>query len=400
MQAIETQQDPKAKKNRFISVVDGRNRKVRGLWVRNGAFYQQMWVKAEKSPRRVRLKATTLEAAKKEMASLTKMRDDGDLPSRGAKPFFDDYAREYIVFLKAAAAKQGRAGTFHKSPATIHKEECNLDAWIKHIGHVRIDQITRPMLGSFIEKRLGDGINPRTVNLDIIIVRNVFKRAVEAGYLRTMPTAGIKPLRWTPPRREMLRPADIERLFTATAKAGRNGAQLNDFLRFLAFSGAREQDALQMKWESIDLDREQLRIHMSKNRKTMTLDFNPALKALLVEMHARRAPDSEFLFPSPRRGAGDMPIANFRAAFNTARTEAKLPAIGFHDLRHYFASICVMNGTDFMTVASWLGHKDGGVLVGKVYGHLLDEHKRRAAQRLVFAPSIVAPAGRARTKSN
>ena len=42
---------------------------------------------------------------------------------------------------------------------------------------------------------------------------------------------------------------------------------------------------------------------------------------------------------------------------------------GFHDLRHHFASICVMAGIDFMTVAAWLGHKDGGILVGKVYGH-------------------------------
>lgn len=35
-----------------------------------------------------------------------------------------------------------------------------------------------------------------------------------------------------------------------------------------------------------------------------------------------------------------------------------------------------------MTIAEWLGHSDGGVLVGKVYGHLADEHKRRMAENL------------------
>src|ERR1035441_3644261 len=34
---------------------------------------------------------------------------------------------------------------------------------------------------------------------------------------------------------------------------------------------------------------------------------------------------------------------------------------------------CVMSGIDFMTIAKWVGHKDGGVLVGKVHGHLSSE---------------------------
>jgi site-specific recombinase XerD len=53
------------------------------------------------------------------------------------------------------------------------------------------------------------------------------------------------------------------------------------------------------------------------------------------------------------------------------RKAAGLSWLGFHDLRHYFCSMCVMAGIDFMTIASWLGHKDGGILVAKVYGHLL-----------------------------
>jgi integrase len=66
------------------------------------------------------------------------------------------------------------------------------------------------------------------------------------------------------------------------------------------------------------------------------------------------------------------------------RKKAGLPKFGFHDLRHFFASQCVMAGLDFMTIASWLGHSDGGILVGKVYGHLADTHKKAAAQKLSF----------------
>jgi len=35
-----------------------------------------------------------------------------------------------------------------------------------------------------------------------------------------------------------------------------------------------------------------------------------------------------------------------------------------------------------MTIATWLGHQDGGILVGKTYGHLNDEHQREAASKL------------------
>ena len=48
-----------------------------------------------------------------------------------------------------------------------------------------------------------------------------------------------------------------------------------------------------------------------------------------------------------------------------------------------------MAGIDFLTIAAWLGHKDGGILVGKVYGHLLDEHRSNAAKQVHFGLSVV-----------
>ena len=81
-------------------------------------------------------------------------------------------------------------------------------------------------------------------------------------------------------------------------------------------------------------------------------------------------------------GSGTLPPKVCGKSFKLVRLKAGLPHIGFHDFRHFFASQCVMAGIDFMTVAHWLGHSDGGVLVGKVYGHLADAHKRRMADGL------------------
>jgi integrase len=114
------------------------------------------------------------------------------------------------------------------------------------------------------------------------------------------------------------------------------------------------------------------------------VDFNPELEAHLLEMRARRAPDSEWIFPSPQRGVKDLRAKTFRESLRAVRTLAALPTVGFHDMRHFFVSSCVMSGIDFMTVSTWVGHRDGGILIGKVYGHLVDTHRQKAAKSVNF----------------
>jgi integrase len=225
-------------------------------------------------------------------------------------------------------------------------------------------------------------------------LRNVLKAAIDDGYLRDLPRMKMldEP---PPPKRKLVTPAEFERLLKATRNAcEKNGGQLVDYLRFLAFGGAREKEALRIKWEDVDFERERVTIGadgLSKNREVRTIEFNPQLGALLHAMHARRAPDCSWLFPSPQRGSRDQHAKSFRESLKIARTAAGLEWVGFHDLRHYFCSVCVMAGIDFMTIAAWLGHKDGGILVGKVYGHLLDEHRSKAAKQVHFGLAVVPP---------
>lgn len=51
-----------------------------------------------------------------------------------------------------------------------------------------------------------------------------------------------------------------------------------------------------------------------------------------------------------------------------------------------------MAGLDFMTIATWLGRKDGGILVGKIYGHRLDDHRKQAARKVRFDLALVEAA--------
>jgi integrase len=259
------------------------------------------------------------------------------------------------------------------------------------MGETRLDRITKAQINALRANRQAAGISGRTVNLDVIALRNVLKMAVDDGWLKFLPTENLRPLKWTAKKRGLVTAAEIERLCAAAKENSKNGQQLADYLWLMAYTGARRNEALRLRWADVDFDRGQLTVGadgLAKNHQHRVVDFNSTLEAHLRDMHARRAPDSQWLFPSPQRGERDIHAQSFMESLRIARNASGITSFGFHDCRHFFISYCVMAGIDFMTIARWVGHADGGVLIGKVYGHLSNEHSKQQAQRLNFGPTI------------
>ena len=106
---------------------------------------------------------------------------------------------------------------------------------------------------------------------------------------------------------------------------------------------------------------------------------------LILRIHIRTFGDKEF---SDFRVTVDSRMIQRSQSNRTLRIDIRTSSqvlfdgFGYHDCRHYFISHAVMSGIDYMTIARWVGHKDGGVLIGRVYGHLNDEHAKRQAKRL------------------
>jgi integrase len=110
-------------------------------------------------------------------------------------------------------------------------------------------------------------------------------------------------------------------------------------------------------------------------------------------------PDARTLFERMRSERADEPLdANvFRVgecqkALDRACKRVGAERVTHHDLRHLFATRCIESGVDIPTVSRWLGHKDGGALAMKTYGHLRREHSIAQAQRVTFAPVSVKAA--------
>jgi len=363
----------------FAKVLDGRKQPIRGLWIRNGRYYARLSIEDStnglKTVRRVPLvnnegsAVETRAQAKAELARLRTQRTDDALPVLGLTPTFADYADTYLATVKAGKEKKA---------STIAKEETIIGLWKKHLGGIRLDKIRPLHVASMMTKRLTAGTGKRTVKLDIIVLRNVLKQARDVDEIiheLPVPPGINRKLKSETPRRELFTPEELEQLC----------------------SGERRNEALALRWADVDFKGEKLTIERqaggaggadetTKNKKGRTADFTPALKKHLLEIRIRRDPESQWLFPSPQRGDKDIHAMSFRESLELARKHAKMRKIGFHDLRHHFISYCVMSGIDYMTIAQWVGHSDGGILIGKVYGHLAETHTKEQAQRVVFAP--------------
>ncbi len=380
----------------YTKVFDARKRRVRGLWSRNGAYYAQLTIvdpaTGKKAVRRARLEDSegnpvqTVAEAIKVMNRLKVKRDDNSLTLEPKRtPTFEEYATSYQAYF--AQVKDA------KRPATIQNEKTCIRRLNEYLGHVRHRQINKALVSGYIAKRQSKNVSARTVNLELVVLRNVLRKAIDDGFLNELPIAGMKWLKHPPEKRRLVSHAEIEKICaTAIREAPVTGQMLADFIKLMAYSGGRWSETLRLCWRDVDFERKQLTFGadgLSKNGEARAVDFNSKLEEHLRDMCNRHAPDSAFLFPSPRRGARDEGTHTLNMVLRKVRTEAKMPDFTCHLCRHFFISFGVMSGIDYMTIARWVGHKDGGVLIGKVYGHLSNEHAQRQAQRLVFSPAVV-----------
>jgi integrase len=99
--------------------------------------------------------------------------------------------------------------------------------------------------------------------------------------------------------------------------------------------------------------------------------INPAMH----ELCARLLDDRRELRDTKRRGKGYLlKLTECRQALANACAKTGVPKIGHHDLRHLFSARAIEAQIPIPTVARWLGHKDGGVLLMRTYSHPLDAH--------------------------
>jgi integrase len=230
-------------------------------------------------------------------------------------------------------------------------------------------------------------MHPSRFNNTVASMRHIFDLAIDHGIIHDNPAAEVEKLRVTSKKLVLPSKEKFEELVKSMDEAGgAYSTDCADLVRFLAYSGCRLTEAAHVHWQDVDGAKNQIWIHGrpdsgTKNLESRAVPIIPQMRQLLDKLTLRDKDPR-----SPRRHGGDyvLNVTECTRALQAACDKVEITRISHHDLRHLFATRCIESGIDIPTVARWLGHKDGGALAMKTYGHLRDEHSQAMAARVSF----------------
>jgi len=229
----------------------------------------------------------------------------------------------------------------------------------------------------------GKTASPSAFNNTAGTLRLVLDIAVEAGARYDNPAIHIKRKKV----RQKLLQLPSQKHFIELVTTIRNGdggwaERCADLVEFLAYGGCRKGEAARVNGRDCDFDKGEITVlgdpaTGTKNWEIRRIPMIPDMLRLLKRLKRERGAE-EFL------GKPVMLVHECQGAIDTACKKLNIPRFTHHDLRHLFATRCIESGVDIPTVSRWLGHKDGGALAMKVYGHLRDSHSTAMAQKVRF----------------
>jgi integrase len=217
-------------------------------------------------------------------------------------------------------------------------------------------------------------------------LRHVFRLAVESGIIYSDPTGKIERMKIR--QKRLMLPSRNQFIGIIDAVAGA-GAWCSrgcaDFVRGLAFTGMRKSEANALEWRDVDFEAGEIVVRGDPKTGTKNWELRrvPLIPDALLLFHQMRSERT-----GERLDAKVFRVGECQKALNRACRKVGADRITHHDLRHLFATRCIESGVDIPTVSRWLGHKDGGALAMRTYGHLRREHSIAQAQRVTFAPSV------------
>ena len=230
--------------------------------------------------------------------------------------------------------------------------------------------------------KFGQDASPSNFNNTVGTLRMVIDLAIDAGARYDNPGRFIKKHRVRLKELQLPDHDQFIQIANAIEKVNKRFSRdCANLFRFLAYGGFRKSEAANITWADCDFEKKEITVRGdpetgTKNWTIRRVPMIPDMIELLNRLRSERRDD-----PASQPV---MRVRECQVAINSACKNLKIARFTHHDLRHLFATLCIESGVDIPTVSRWLGHKDGGALAMKVYGHLRDQHSVAMAQKVTF----------------
>jgi len=243
-------------------------------------------------------------------------------------------------------------------------------------GHLEPKHITIDMCRGYVAKRRVTGKRGATADGTIW---------TELGHLRTVLVwaADSKLIEYAPRIERPSKPKPRERYLTR-AEAGKlleaaSAPHIRLAIILMLTTAARVGAVLDLTWDRVDLEREQIRLALpdSMTRKgRATVPINGTLMAALQE--AKRGALTSHVIEW-----NGKPVASIKTGFGAAVEGSGLQDVTPHVLRHTAAVWMAEDGVDMEEIAQYLGHEDSRI-TRRVYARFSPRHLQKAAASLDF----------------
>jgi integrase len=358
MQSHQRSNRLKRKKSKWETQWEKIGTKLTGLYRyrKSGMFYAR--VKSGGKVYRESLKTRDLIFAKRKLDAFKKRLTLTD-PSFGKVSLVRWLTEVYFPSLR------GAPGTLRDKRRLIDRIK---ETWLAARGPMRE---LRP---SDIERWLNQQFGSRSMsyhNSALSLVRNAFQKALADRVVFENPAAQLKyakrtkPIRLTPTWEQFNQIIADVRAQASNAGASDSG----DFLEACGLLGLGQAEIRNMLREHIDLESGRIIVYRCKTDVGFVIPLFPQAASLITRLCAGKKHSSHI-----------FPIAQSRKALRHACKRLGFPNFTTRSLRRMFIVRALERGINPQVIAQWQGHRDGGVLILQVYGHVRSEHSNRMAQ--------------------
>lgn len=266
-------------------------------------------------------------------------------------------------------------------PKSYCRRETSVGQIMPYLGSVTLRQITSRLCEDWASRR-SPKIAASTYNNERGTLIAILDYGKREGLILDNPAKVLQ--RRKQPRTEIIIPTreEFSKLVRTLRTMDLRAQHAANLVELLAYSGMRLGEATSMRWRDVQFSTNKFLITGgeggTKNHEVRTVPIFPALRNFLETLH-----DSEPRSPDDLIAR----ISSAKKAIASACKKAELRQFTHHTMRHYFVSNAIELGIDFKVIAQWVGHKDGGLLVAKTYGHLRDTHSAEMAKRMTHSAS-------------
>jgi site-specific recombinase XerD len=268
--------------------------------------------------------------------------------------------------------------TRHAETTTVKNQaaEHHYMAWWKaRLKGLRLTHVTAAVIEDAQRALLAQNLAPQTVVHYLKALRHVLNHAVRDGHLDRNPFARVQLVKVQNGKTRFLSPDEETRLLEQL------GPIYGPWARLALLTGLRLGEQVRLRWADVDLDRGLLTLPETKAGTVQYVRLNDEAKEILRTRQIQqlnRHGASPFVYPSDTL-ASPLDQRNFYARiFRPAVVALHMEDVGWHTLRHTFASRLAMSGQTEGTIATLLRHSTTALV--RRYSHLSPSHLHAAVE--------------------